>query len=509
MITLTKKVYLNENAINEVFLVKAGQSVNLKSVVDDSTKHLSTEQVEWVASVTNNTVHRIECLWMLAEENDFTLTLDISEDLTERNRAFLDDIIQAKSLEKASSTIRKYNSLSEYVCFGIDCIRLLYNMGLSGKRKKQGNVENSYNSIALIGVYGLEHVGDIGILGGVILRINELYGVKHVKLFSTKPEYTQRLASGLDIPVTLDVYPAKAAAYKNQLQHCDAVIWAGGPLMELPTVLIRNLSVIHSMKKQGKPFIIEGIGVGPFKRKISLWSARQIALNASYVNVRTHGDAVNPILENINVTIGCCPAFDYLKTRQQKLTKLSEIDKESVDKLLNKTEGRVLIGLNIRMIRHFYSAEKVGSSKSMENTFLNQLTDGLKQYAQKTNKPVTVIFFPMNLIQVGKSDLVAAYQIQKLLGNEVDMRVWEADPNLDGVLYLLRRLDIALTMRFHACIFAMSQKIPTIGIDYQFGGKVEQLFNDSNLKDDVCRMENLEANWLNSRLIYHSTSNDK
>ena len=115
----------------------------------------------------------------------------------------------------------------------------------------------------------------------------------------------------------------------------------------------------------------------------------------------------------------------------------------------------------------------------------------------------------MNLIQVGKSDLVAAYQIQKLLGNEVDMRVWEADPNLDGVLYLLRRLDIALTMRFHACIFAMSQKIPTIGIDYQFGGKVEQLFNDSNLKDDVCRMENLEANWLNSRLIYHSTSNDK
>ena len=145
----------------------------------------------------------------------------------------------------------------------------------------------------------------------------------------------------------------------------------------------------------------------------------------------------------------------------------------------------------------------------MQNVFLNQLTEGLKLFAEKADKPVTVIFFPMNLIQVGKSDLVAAYQIQQLLGGQVEMRVWEADPNLDGVLYLLKKLNMAVTMRFHACIFAISQQIPTIGIDYQFGGKVEELFNDSGVADDVCRMENLEANWLKSRLSFHSNSNDK
>ena len=135
----------------------------------------------------------------------------------------------------------------------------------------------------------------------MILRIHKQYGVKHVKLFSTQAEYTKRLTLGLDIPVTLDVYPARTSAYRREMQFCDAVFWAGGPLMELPTILIKNLSVIYSMRRQGKPFFIEGIGVGPFKRKISLWAARLIALNASGINVRTQKAAVHPILEGIDV----------------------------------------------------------------------------------------------------------------------------------------------------------------------------------------------------------------
>ena len=263
------------------------------------------------------------------------------------------------------------------------------------------------------------------------------------------------------------------------------------------------------MKRMAKPFFIEGIGVGPFKRAISLWAARRIVLEALQINVRTQGAAANPILNNIKVNVGRCPAFDYLETRKQALTKLSRIDQDSVDKLLTETEGRVLVGLNIRLIRHFYSDQQADSSQSMETIFLNQLAEGLKSYSKKLNKPLTLVFFPMNLIQVGMSDLVAAHALQQQLGNEVDMRVWEADPDLDGVLYLIRRLDIALTMRFHACIFAMSQKIPTVGIDYESGGKVEQLFHDAGLEADVCRMENLEASWLSSRLIQHSSSKAK
>lgn len=506
---MTKKIYLNEYATNEVFSLLAGHSaVDLKSVIDESIQHIPKDHVEWVVSVTNSTVHKIECLWILAEDNACTLRLEVAEDLNERNKAFLDDIIQAKALEKASSVTRMGNMLSEYIGFAIDCIHLLYNRVLSCWSKKTGTIKNNFKCVALVGVYGFEHVGDIGILGGVLLRINEKHGVKHVKLFSTQAEYTQRLAAELDTPVELEVYPAKVTAYRRELEQCDAVFWAGGPLMDLPRVLFRNLSVIYLMSRQGKPFFIEGIGVGPFKRAISLWAARKIVLRASKINVRTHGAAANPILENIDATIGRCPAFDYLETRQKQLTKLSKVDKDSVDSLLKDTKDRVLVGLNIRLIRHFYSDQKIGSSKSMENVFLKQLTEGLKLYSQQLKKPLTIIFFPMNLIQVGMSDLVAAYELQQQLGDEIEMRVWEADPDLDGVLYLLRHLDIALTMRFHACIFAISQHLPTIGIDYESGGKVEQLFNDSGWGEDVCRMENLDGSWLSSRLIHHSASKD-
>jgi polysaccharide pyruvyl transferase WcaK-like protein len=71
------------------------------------------------------------------------------------------------------------------------------------------------------------------------------------------------------------------------------------------------------------------------------------------------------------------------------------------------------------------------------------------------------------------------------------------------VLYLLRKLDMALTMRFHACIFAMSQDLPTIGIDYYpgVGGKVEQLFRDRELVEDVRRLDEADIHFMVERLL--------
>jgi polysaccharide pyruvyl transferase WcaK-like protein len=52
----------------------------------------------------------------------------------------------------------------------------------------------------------------------------------------------------------------------------------------------------------------------------------------------------------------------------------------------------------------------------------------------------------------------------------VDLRVWEADASLDGVIALLRRLDMVICMRFHATIFACQQR-RVIGIDYRGTGQ--------------------------------------
>jgi polysaccharide pyruvyl transferase WcaK-like protein len=139
----------------------------------------------------------------------------------------------------------------------------------------------------------------------------------------------------------------------------------------------------------------------------------------------------------------------------------------------------------------------------MEERFFQHLAVAMTDYARLAPAPVTYVFFPMNLIQDGYSDLAAAWRLHRLLHKGLDLRIWEADPDIDAVLYLLRKLDMALTMRFHACIFAMSQDLPTIGIDYYpgVGGKVEQLFRDRELVEDVRRLDEADIHFMVERLL--------
>lgn len=108
----------------------------------------------------------------------------------------------------------------------------------------------------------------------------------------------------------------------------------------------------------------------------------------------------------------------------------------------------------------------------------------------------------MNPIQLGCSDLASAYRIHKSVANHIDFRVWESDPDVDGVLSMIRNFHVAITMRFHASIFMLSQNIPVLGIDYYpgEGGKVEQLFHDLGKIDYVRRIDTFESNWMINKL---------
>jgi polysaccharide pyruvyl transferase WcaK-like protein len=108
----------------------------------------------------------------------------------------------------------------------------------------------------------------------------------------------------------------------------------------------------------------------------------------------------------------------------------------------------------------------------------------------------------MNAIQFGLSDLRSAYRLRRLLRGDVDFRVWEGDATIDGVIALLRRLDIAITMRFHATIYALVQQLKVIGVDYRVGrrDKVAALLGDFGHADDCARIDEMTTDWLLERL---------
>ena len=492
-----KTIRLDAGTACQVHATLSGDETNLAQIVAETRQLQGSSPVEWEVPVTRSNVHAVEGLLWLADDTGSQVRFLPSTELSDRERAFFEDVIGHRNQHQASAGSRIAARISELAGFAGNCIKVLLRM-LPAQRVAKPSAENrDLRRATLVGVYGGEHVGDIAILGGVLFRLHRQFGVTEARLFSHQPEYTKYLTACLDTPVKLSVLPDKSDEMNRALADTDALVWAGGPLMDLPPVLVKQLAAIYKTRRQGIPFLLEGIGVGPFRRAPSRWVARKIAQSAARIAVRTQGAARDPVLDDIPVDVGRDPAFDYLETRKE-LTRLTRGERESADQVLAKTQGRIRIGINVRPIRHFWSTQGEDYSRAMETQFMNNLAEGMRQFASISGKPVSFIFFPMNLIQIGYSDLAAAYRLQRLVGNDVDLQVWEADPDVDGVLYLLRHLDAAITMRFHASIFALSQQLPTLGVDYYpgVGGKVEQLFQDMGLVDDVRRMDEVEVPWL-------------
>ena len=361
--------------------------------------------------------------------------------------------------------------------------------------------------VLAIGAYGGEHIGDAAIFGGVLNRVHQRYGTTEAILMSQRPYHTRHLIPMLDVPVEVEVEEYLHDRIRACLAKVDAVVLAGGPMIDLPKQLVRHLYAVSLAQRQGKPFIVEGIGAGPFKRWESQWVARRLVKMAQYLAVRTGHDGQQPLVHDLAPVVGHDPAFDYLSTLQAELTRLPEVDRAWIDELLEGTEGRSLVGINIRPIRHLYTEgaeadKQIEYTRTVEDRFEQRFAEGLRQFDRDSATRPCFVFYPMNAIQFGQSDLRSAYRIKRHLGDAVDFRIWQADASLDGVVELLRRLDIVISMRFHATIFALAQKRRVIGIDYRIGkrDKVGALLSDFDQSINCARIDELTAEWLCQRL---------
>jgi polysaccharide pyruvyl transferase WcaK-like protein len=362
--------------------------------------------------------------------------------------------------------------------------------------------------VLVIGAYGGDHIGDTAIFGGVLLRIHERHGTTDAILVSQRPEHTRRLAAMLDVPVDVTVEEYRQETVRALVDSVDGVVFAGGPLMDLPKQLVKHLYAVAHARRRGKPFVIEGIGAGPFIRRVSAWTARLLVLMAERITVRTADDARAPLLRGLDPVVGRDPAFDYLETRAAVLTRLPADDRRWLDRLFYGTGGRLAVGINLRPIRPDYTvgappAQRAEYTRRIESRFEAQLAEAMRHFHDASPQPPCFIFYPMNAIQFGSSDLRSAYRLKRLLGDAVDFRIWEGDPSIDGVIALLRRVDVAITMRFHATIYALSQGTRVIGIDYRPGkkDKVAALLDDAGQAQNCCRIDEMTADWMFERLM--------
>lgn len=361
--------------------------------------------------------------------------------------------------------------------------------------------------VLVIGAYGGEHIGDAAILGGVLFRVHRRFGTSSATLVSQRPHHTRHLMPMLDLPVTIRVEEYRQSVIRGLLAECDAVVFAGGPLMDLPKQLVKHLYTVALARRRGIPFVIEGIGVGPFVRRPSEWTARLLARMAGRITVRTSADAATALVRGLSAETGRDPAFDYLETRPAALTRWPEPEQRWLAALLRDVGERPLVALNIRPIRHDYTegapaAARAEFTRSVENRCEEEIAAALVRFHDASPVAPCIVFFPMNAIQFGQSDLRSAYRIMRHLPPRVDFRIWESDATIDGVIALLREADVAVCMRFHAAIYALAQRVPVVGIDYRIGrkDKVGALLDDFGTGENCRRIDEITADWLFERL---------
>jgi polysaccharide pyruvyl transferase WcaK-like protein len=349
----------------------------------------------------------------------------------------------------------------------------------------------------LIGTYGGEHVGDAAILGGVLLRLARERGIRSVALASFRPGHTRRLVAQLDTPVAVEVFDYTLGPARDRIRRAGALVLAGGPLMDLPSLLVRHLDCAATARRAGVPFAIEGIGIGPFRLEASRRVARRIARLADSLSVRSGRAADSPLLDGLEVRVRREPAFDYLE-ELLLLESHGEVHCELPRALADLLcDAETVVGLNLRPTRPEWDPLGREHGLAVERDFLDRLADALGASAR-----APYLFFPMNCTQLGSSDLESAWQLRQRLPAEIDLRVWEAELTVRQLVALLRHLDRIVAMRLHANVFGLALGRPMSAIDYYpgTGGKVGELYADIGHPECATRIDLFEPSWLGQRL---------
>jgi len=499
-----RRFNLTEDVARQAHRTIAGENTVLSEGLMEARSGNGADTSEWLVPVTPATVYRLESLFRLARDENIAFNLGPATGLNDRETAFLDDFRGRCLPDRLASKHKIGQRLRIDGATLNDCVSALARVVLYAPAAVP-MVNDKISSAVLIGAYGGEHVGDMAILGGVLQHLHNKYGLHKAFICSHRPDHTRRLVTGLETPVEVTVHAYEIGQVDHLLDNADALVLAGGPMMDLPRVLVKHLASVCAAQKRNRPFIIERVGIGPFRLRASQWAVRRIARHADQISVRTSMAAKHPVLAGIDAEVGRDPAFDFLAERRRP-GRLPSSDRASIEEMLKDTDGRLRVAINLRPISHNWSHGGPGYARMIEDRLYERMAEGLIRFAAEAPRPVTYVFFPLNPIQFGDSDLASAYRLHRLVGGKVDFRVWEADPDMAAVLYLLEQTHMAVTMRFHAAIFALSRGTPVLGIDYRPGQgcKVEQMFHDLERHGDVCRMESFDVDWMVGRLLAFS-----
>lgn len=320
--------------------------------------------------------------------------------------------------------------------------------------------------IIICGWYGTETLGDKAILGGVLKAIRSVVPDAPITLVSLNP-YVSKMTRR-QMPELRGVKIVTPEQGIVLAKHADLVVFGGGPLMAINQMA--EIEVLFEQAREARvPRFIAGCGVGPLGEPWMVESLRRVLQLASFRLYRDEGSRV------LAAKLGIDTSGDVV-AEDPALTWLAGLE---LPPRPAPTEPPVLL-LGLRDFpwaqygRALSKAECIIAKDRYEQEVLAALEVLAARHPSLVIRPL-----PMCTNHFGDDDrwfYRRLFRSNAALREHLDYSLLEAE--LEPIAYVnaFRTATAALTMRFHACVFALGLGTPQVAIDYTLGeGKVHHL----------------------------------
>ena len=294
------------------------------------------------------------------------------------------------------------------------------------------------------GYYGYGNLGDDAILLAIQQQMARSDRPIELHVLSRRPEHTAK-QYGLRSLQRFNPFQVFKA-----LWECDVLISGGGSLLQDKTStrsLLYYITLIHLMKKLGKPVFMYANGIGPISRQSNRRLVRDCVELCDVVTLRDR-DSLEE-LKALGVT-----RQDMLVTGDPVFTLLPPLKQTDplVDLAVDNSSG--VIGISVRSIP--------------------DMTNFPREFARVcdrlvTEKGKTIVF----LIMQESIDEPLSRAVQQMMTQPSYLK--KAPGDLASMLSLIQSMDTVIAMRLHTIIFAANVNVPVIGCNYD--PKVASMLN--------------------------------
>jgi len=293
------------------------------------------------------------------------------------------------------------------------------------------------SNIVVSGYYGSKNAGDEAMLAAMIEVLSDLDPKVNITVISANPKDTAE-RHGVRAVSWIRVFDILAA-----LRRADLLISGGGSLLQNVTSgrsLYYYLGVIFLAQLVGTPVMLYAQGVGPvcgrFARRLMTW----ISNRASLITVRDKGSLGE--LQSLAVT------RPHIEVTADPVLAIHPVDKgigRAILRAYHADGAKPVVGISVREWREWRHYKQV-------------IAAAADQIAEEFG--ARIVFLPMQYPEdVKVAELIAGQ-------TKHPVTVLKDEYTTSELLSIAGNLDLLISIRLHALIFAGVMGVPMIGISY-------------------------------------------